>query len=62
MLTIIYIQAMALHKVGSTTIQVVHDHDHGTSVMGLMKMGNIVPRAGIEPTYLTFWASVLTIT
>ena len=30
--------------------------------MGEMKMGNIVPRAGIEPTFLAFQASVLTIT
>ena len=27
--------------------------------MGVMKMGNIVPRAGLEPTPLAFWASVL---
>ena len=27
--------------------------------MGVMKMGNIVPTAGIKPTYLAFWASVL---
>ena len=33
-----------------------------TSVMRLMKVGNIVPRAEIEPTSLAFWASVLTIT
>ena len=30
-----------------------------TSVMGVMKMGNIVPRAGNETTSLAFWASVL---
>ena len=30
-----------------------------TSVMGVTKMGNIVPRAVIEPTSLVFWASVL---
>ena len=29
------------------------------SVVGVMKMGNIVPRAGIEPTSLVFPASVL---
>ena len=28
-------------------------------VMGVMKMGNIVPRAGLEPTSLAFQASVL---
>ena len=32
-----------------------------TSVMGVMQMGNIVPRAGIKPTSLIFQASVLTI-
>ena len=30
-----------------------------TSLIGVMKMGNIVPRAGLEPTSLAFWASVL---
>ena len=33
-----------------------------TSAMGVMKIGNIAPRAGIELTSLAFWASVLTIT
>ena len=33
-----------------------------TTVMGVMKMGNSVPQAGIEPIILTFQASVLTIT
>ena len=28
-------------------------------VMGVTKMGNIVPRAGLKPTSLAFWASVL---
>ena len=32
-----------------------------TSVMGVMQLGNIVPRAGIEPTSRAFLASVLTI-
>ena len=37
--------------------------DMETSVMMVMKMGNIVPRTGIEPiTSLAFQASVLTIT
>ena len=31
-------------------------------VVRLMKMGSILSRAGIEPTYLTFRGSVLTIT
>ena len=30
-----------------------------SSVVGVIKMGNIVPRAGIEPKSLTFWANVL---
>ena len=30
-----------------------------TSVVGVMKMGNTVPRVGLEPTSLAFWASVL---
>ena len=30
--------------------------------MGVVKMGNIVPRVGIEPTTFSFWASILTIT
>ena len=30
-----------------------------TSVVGVMKMGIIVPRAGLEPTSLAFRASVL---
>ena len=28
-------------------------------VVGVMKMGNILPRVGIKPTFLTFRASVL---
>ena len=33
-----------------------------TSVVGVMKMGNIVSRGGLEPTSHVFWASVLAIT
>ena len=33
-----------------------------TSVVGVMEMGNIVPRAGIKPTYLEFWTSLLSVT
>ena len=33
-----------------------------TTVIGMMKMGNIAPRAGIKATRLAFWTSVLTIT
>ena len=43
------------------SMQLVQDPGHGTSGVGVMKMGNMVPRAGIEPTSLAFWASVLTI-
>ena len=28
-------------------------------VVGVMKMGNTVPRVGLETTSLTFWATVL---
>ena len=31
-------------------------------VAGVMKMGNIVPRVGIEPTTLATWANMITIT
>ena len=31
---------------------------HDTNVMGVMKMGNTMPIAGLEPTYPAFWASV----
>ena len=34
---------------------------HG-NVMGVMKMLNIMPRAGVDPTSLALWASVITIT
>ena len=43
----------------SYSAQFVQDPGHSTSVMGVMKMGNIVPRARIKPTSLTFWVSVL---
>ena len=29
------------------------------NIVGLMKIGNIVPRAGLKPSSLAFWASVL---
>ena len=50
MLAITYIQAMALHvhtqgRFNNHTV--VQDPGHGTSVMGVMKMGNIVPRVEI---------------
>ena len=40
----------------------MQDPGHGTNVMGAMKIGNIVPIAGIERKSLAFRASVLTIT
>ena len=33
-----------------------------TTIMGVIKMENIAPRAGIKPTYIAFRISVLTIT
>ena len=43
-------------RIGSTTIQRIICKDRimvlATHDMGVMKMGNIVPRAGIEPTSL----------
>ena len=33
-----------------------------TNVVGMMKMENIPPKVGIEPTSIAFQASVLTIT
>ena len=43
-------------------MSLVQDASHSTSVAGVMKIGNIAPRVGIKPTYLAFWANVLTIT
>ena len=40
----------------------MHRHIYYISFMGVMKMGNMVPRGGFEPTSFEFWASVLTIT
>ena len=65
-----YIQAMAVHIYIYIYIytgqgqqpyspQHVQDPGHSTSIMGVTKMGNIVPRVGIEPTSLAFQASVL---
>ena len=36
--------------------------EHCNTFMGEMKMGNIVPREGVEHTFLAFQASVQTIT
>ena len=68
MLTIVYIQAVILQiqTQGRFNDHTAHSLYRimvtATSVMGMMKLGNIVPRGGIEPTYLSLWASVLTIT
>ena len=39
-------------------LALIYDNSNN-SVMGVMKMGNTAPRAGVEPTSLAFWASVL---
>ena len=65
MLTITYIQAMALHIHtqgrfnNQTTCSLYRIMVTATSVMGMRKMGNIVPRAGLKPIVLAFQASVL---
>ena len=60
-----YIQAMALH---THTQGMLNNHTAcslyrimvmATSVVGVTKMGNIVPKVGFKPTSLSFWASVL---
>ena len=59
MLTITYI-----HRVGSTTIQCIACRGSmviPTSVVGVMKMGNIVTRMGLKPTSLAFRAKVLSL-
>ena len=51
-----------MDRAGSTTIQCVTCTGSmvmATSVMGVMNMGNIMPRAGIVPTSLEFQSSVL---
>ena len=65
MLTITYRQWPYIYierQVGSTTIQCVActgSMAMATNIIGEMKMGNIVARVGIEPTYLAFRASML---
>ena len=65
MLTITYIQAMALHihTQGRFNNHTVHSLYRimvmTTSVIGVMKMENTVPRAGIKTTSMAFRASVL---
>ena len=52
-----------MYRVGWTTIQCARSLYRilvtATSLMDVTKMGNIVPRAGIEPTSLAFCVSVL---
>ena len=57
-LTITYIPALALQQPYSMR-SLYRILVTATSVMGVMKMGNIVPRAGLEPTSLAFRVSVL---
>ena len=63
MLTVTY--AVTLHTQGKFNSHTVHNlyRIMGTAVnvMGVSKMGNNAPRAGIKPTSLAFWASVLTL-
>ena len=63
-LTITYRQSPHIHahRVISTVIQILHDTGHAIRAMGVMKMGNIIPRVGIKPRSPSFQASVLTIT
>ena len=60
-LTSRYIQAMAIHMhtQGRFNNHTAHSLVTATSVTGVTKMGNIVPRAGLKPTSLAFWTSVL---
>ena len=60
-----YMQAMALHiqtqdrfknHTGYSLYRIMVMAMH---IVNVMKMGNIVPRAGIEPIPLAFWACVL---
>ena len=63
-LTIIYIKAISLHVDTQHRFNNYAVHSlyrilvTATGVMRVMKMGNIVPRAGLEPTSLAFRASV----
>ena len=52
-----------IHRIGSPTMQIVAVQDtcYGLSIVGVMKVGNILPRVGIEPTYLAFEDNVPTI-
>ena len=65
MLAVTHIQAMTLRIHAQCRF---NDHTSrsldrimvkATSFVGVTKMGNIVPRGGLEPTSLPFWACVL---
>ena len=67
MLAITYSQwpYIFIHRVDSTTIQDIActgTPGMATSAVGVMKMGNIVPRVGIEPTPLAFPDRCATVT
>ena len=66
MLTIAYIQIMTLHTQGRFNNRTAHSLYMiivmATSVMGVMKMGKIVPSVGIKQISQAFWVSVLIIT
>ena len=49
----------SLSKQGQFQCTISTKHAQQATVVGVMKIGNIVPRAGLEPTSLAFWASVL---
>ena len=55
--------ALHIHKQGrfnsNTALSLYRLLVMDTSIVGVMKMGNIVPRAGIEPISLAFSVSVL---
>ena len=61
-----YIQALHIHTNDMFNNHTAHSLYRikvtSTSVMGEIKMGNIVPRVRIEPTSLAFQASVLPFT
>ena len=67
-LTVTYIWTIALliHTQGRfnnhTVCKLVQDHGRSSSVMGVMKMGNTAPKAGLKSTSPAFRARALTIT
>ena len=68
MLTITYIRTesdLRYKYTGSvqqlSSAELVQKPGRDTNLIRAIKMGNIVPRAGIKPTSLALWANVLTI-